>query len=252
MEILFVYVALLIHVVLHERAHAVAMRKAGVRVVEAGLGMNLPPRKVFTDRRGFRWSISPWLVGAYVKPHADDFDKLRNGPYAQAAWQFNAGVVTNLVLGLGALALAGALGGSLIRAAIMAVLAAASWAWRKQVAAYIIPAIGPVLLGWFLWSIFRAVNSGAVIGMTGMGEIAPASLGLADVLRVFGVIGVALAMLNAVPLMPLDNGQVWDRLLHRWFGHKAAHVWMAAGVGVMGATILYAVFSDLLNLAGVW
>jgi membrane-associated protease RseP (regulator of RpoE activity) len=61
MSILIVYLLLLVHIVLHEAGHAYAMRKAGVRAVEAGLGLAFPPQFSFATRKGFRWTLSVWL-----------------------------------------------------------------------------------------------------------------------------------------------------------------------------------------------
>lgn len=252
MSILVLYLALLVQVVLHEAGHMYAMRKAGVRVVEAGLGlMGLPPKLTVTDRTGFRWTLSPWLLGAYVKPHDDDWSKIENGPYKSAAWQFNAGIVVNLGLGCAGLAAGHALQGHLVIAAGWALGAVLTAAFPKAIAAYAIPAAGPLALALFLWVFARAVNAGEVVGITGLAQAAPASLSLPVALRLFGALGLAIALLNAVPLVPTDNGRVWDRLLHGWFGHRTARVFQTVGISLMGAIIVYAVLTDLLNIAGM-
>src|SRR5437667_292005 len=60
----------LAHLVLHEGAHALALREYGIPIREAGLGMPFPPRIVLkpTRRRPFALSLSPWIVGASVVP----------------------------------------------------------------------------------------------------------------------------------------------------------------------------------------
>jgi hypothetical protein len=184
-----------------------------------------------------------------VRPHADDWAKIEKAPYREAAWQFNAGIVINL--GLGCLGAAGghALQGHLLVAAGWTLGAVLTAAFPKIVAAYVFPAIGPFALIFFLWSFAGSVNAGATVGITGMAEVAPANPTLSVMLRLFGVLGLAIAVLNAVPLMPLDNGRVWDRLLHGWFGHRVARVFQTTGISLMGTVTLYAVFTDVLNIA---
>lgn len=248
MKILVVYLLLIAQVVLHEYWHARALRAAGVRVVEAGLGMALPPRYVHTTRSGFRWSVSIWLLGAYVRPHKDDWKKIEQAPYTQAAWQFNAGITINLVTGLLALGLAHLINGRLLSAAVLLGTGIVAAFTQKQIAAYVMPAIGPLALALFAWVFARTVNAGESAGMLGMATLAPPALTPAAMLSLFGALGLALALLNAVPLAPLDNGRVWDRLLTTWFGPKIAQAAMALGFGVVGAVTVYAVGCDIVTL----
>lgn len=246
MNIAIVYLFLLAHVVLHEYWHVRAMRGAGVRVVEAGLGLPLPPKFTHTDRRGFRWTISPWLVGAYVQPHHDDWKKIEKAPYAQAAWQFNAGIAINLITGLLAAGAAALLRGRPVAGTLMLAGGILCLLAQKKIAVYLIPAIGPAALAFFAWSFVDTVNTGGSAGLTGIATLAPAHLSLTALLNLYGALGLALALLNAVPLAPMDNGRVWDRLLTDWFGPKVARATFSVGFGLIGAVTVYALGSDLV------
>ncbi len=250
MGTLFAYVAVLIHVVLHEFGHVAAMRETGIRVVEAGIGWDLPPTKVFTTRSGFRWRISPWLVGAYVRPHPDDWAKMSAGPYSQAAWQFNSGIVINLAWALGALGAASMLRGHLTAAcAVATVSALVVWA-RRQVAAYLIPAVGPLALLFCAWGLIRSIGRGDTLGITGVAAagIAPSDLSFISALEVFAAIGFVMAIINAAPLMPLDNGHVTHRLLRRWAGDRFADRYMKVGVITIIVLAGFALLTDVINM----
>lgn len=143
-------------VVAHEAAHAVAFRRAGVRVAEIGFGAPFPPRITLepTPRRPFALALSVWLVGAYVRPHEDDRERLHGLPYGDRAWINGSGIVVNLVLGLAMVVPVAVVGGRWGTAAVASGVAVLLWAVRRVFVAYVVPVLVLPVLGLFVWLTF--------------------------------------------------------------------------------------------------
>lgn len=233
-------VALLVGLAVHEAAHALVMRKLGVRVVEAGLGLPIWP-VLRIRRNGFTWTVSPWLLGAYVKPADDDQDKLEALPYRDASWYLNAGVVANLLLAAGLYAVTAE---TIRRAVIAGSLASVVWLARRWIAAAILPALAIpalVFIGYALAYSWSHGSSG--VGYAGLLDIAPHDpIGAA---RFVASMSLSLAVLNTIPVFPLDNAKVVNRLIHQWVGCRTARTFQSVGQVLIAVTIAAAVTSDV-------
>lgn len=238
--------SLLIALTVHEAAHALALRTFGVPISRAGLGLPFPP--VWTvparGRRTFALTVSPWLVGAYVQADERQEERLDALPYRDKAWHLNAGIVANLILGFGMLAISAAATGRPLRAAVLTVLAAACWFGRRILAAYVAPAVAVpalVFMGWALAQSWADGETGA--GYAGLVDLVPS--GVVGAVEFVGVISISIAILNALPLFGLDNGRVVDLLLSRWLGRRAVTAYRGVGMALVAASLLLAIGSDV-------
>lgn len=245
MGIVLLVVSLLVQVAAHEAGHAMMLRRYGFAIEKIGLG--------FGPSTGFRWRgvqcrIAPVLLGAYVQPTENDMERIRTGSFRRLAVIMNMGAIVNLVIASACLSMVAFLGDHLLvgpGALVVTVLIVLGY---EIVAAYVIPAIGPVLLGVLLYGMGKAIAHGAVTGLTGLSALVPADLTLISVLWMNFLIGAAL-FLNATPLGGLDGGHVWMRILHDRFGHGVAIRITVIGAGVLIAMIGYSIVRDLINIA---
>ena len=249
LTIVLLVASLIFALVTHEYAHYRAMRADGIRVVSAGLGLPIPPM-LRVKRRGIEWTLSPWLLGAYVSPDYDDFHRMEHHtPYRRLAWHYGAGVTTNLGLGY-ALLCVHAISESWPAAGVYAALAAACYLFRHQVAAYIQPALALPVVGMLAYGLSLSWQKGQTgFGYAGLGDIVPEHLTGWSVAWLFGVISLCAGLLNLLPLYPMDNGRVVDHLLRRWFGNMTSRRFQQVGSAIALLTLAVAVGSDVWAIA---
>lgn len=201
-------------VALHEWGHAHAMRRSGIYVDEAGIGVPIPPRITLYRRskpRPFRFIITPWLVGAYVKPPEKDEDRIEALPYRNFTWIMGSGVVINFVFGGALVALSGALTGRWLLALISAAAAVVIWIIRRPFAAYVMPVLALPLLGFIIWTIVGA--TGKPQGPLGVVRLLELATTFPSALLLAGVMSVSMGLFNTVPVFPLDGGRIFMRAL---------------------------------------
>lgn len=249
MAILLVVLSFLIAIVVHETFHALAMRRDGIKVVAAGLGLPIKPLFGHTYR-GVRWTISPWLLGAYVQPSTKDFERMEEEmPYRTVAWHYNAGIVGNFLLAAACYTIAAAGTGHPVHALAGLGVGIVIWIFRRQIAAYVLPAVAVPLFVYFCWSLFHRITEGQQIaGMSGLSSMTPSSLSLSVFLFLLADISLFLGVVNAVPFFPMDNARCCSHLITRWFGGRTAEVFQLSGLGVLGVLTLVGVFTDLLTV----
>jgi membrane-associated protease RseP (regulator of RpoE activity) len=211
-------------VVAHEIAHAVAMRRLGIRVAEVGLGLRIWPRVTLpaTPRRPFALSMSPWLVTAFVRAHDEDEVRIRTMAYRDSAWIFGAGIWTNIGFGTTALAVAELVQERWVSAVAFAVLTTLLWSVRRGFAAYVLPVLVlPMtgLFGWVVVDMFRHPSS----EFTGnLADVLPSSPSAA--LTTAAVVSLALGFGNVMPFAPLDGGRIVIEIVRRRFGSRATRI----------------------------
>lgn len=240
---------LLTHLVAHEAAHALVLRRLGGDIKEAGLGLPFPPRirvKVPSGRADGRRlvvSLSPWLLGAYVVPDDDSVRLTETAPYRERAWFLGAGVVANLVLTNVALVAIAAMNGAWWSAAAVAGATALLWAGRKLLTAYM-PWLGVPVLALLAWLMARSFGQPA--GPAATAELLSRADGPQSVLVLSAAVGLSLALFNCVPVYPFDGGRVMDAVLQGRFGQKVSERFRGATAAVAVGFILYTLVSDLL------
>lgn len=211
-------------VVAHETAHALAMRRMDIRMVEIGLGLRFWPRLTLpaTSRRPFTLSLSPWLITAYVQMHPDDEDRISRLTYRDAAWISGAGIIVNLVLGIASLAVAGLAQGQWLLAAVCGFMATLLWLGRRGFVAYIVPALALPMTGLFVWIFVDMYSQTAPQVVGNLTDVLPNSP--ISALTAAAVVSLVLGLGNLLPFAPLDGGRIVIDILHRRFGSRAKHI----------------------------
>lgn len=250
--IVLLVIALAAAVVVHEGAHALALRRLGFPIDEAGIGLPIPPQGRFhVPRIPFTVTVSPWLLGAYVKAHPDDQEEIDALPYRDKAWFMNAGIIANLLAGGAIAAVTAALHGRALVAVLLAAAVAGTWIGRRLLAAYVVPALALPLL---IWLVGQVAGTSISAGNTGFGyaslaNTAPQHTGPVEALAFIGAVNLALAALNALPLFGLDNGKVVGEVLRRWAGARSVRIYEAAGLSLVLLSLVAAIASDVWALA---
>jgi membrane-associated protease RseP (regulator of RpoE activity) len=205
-------------IVAHEAGHYVAMRRAGVRIVSAGIGFPFPPtftvyRKRNPDGTVTKFQLSPWVLGAFVRADDRDEKRIDELPYRQFTWMMGSGVVINLVLGAVFIGIGALMIGNWTGFLVYLAAATLLWLGRRLVAAYLVPVLGLPALGLMLWGTALAVAEHSQVGILGTARMfsMAESASLAFVLA--GLLSAALGILNMVPLFPFDGGRIFSRVL---------------------------------------
>lgn len=247
MTILWLIIALLVAVSVHESAHALALRKLGIPIDKAGLGLPFPPVLTIRTRRlPFAFTLTPWLLGAYVSVDRDQQKRIDALPYRDWAWFNNAGIVANLITAGVVLAGVSALSGRFAVASVAAAVAVVLWFARKAVAAYVLPALAVPILALVVWSLIGSWKAGDPgVGLVSMAHGMPAHGDLLDMVAMVGIINLSVAALNTAPLFGLDNGKVVGRVLERFAGEVAVTIYEWFGIAVVAVFLLGAFGSDL-------
>lgn len=238
---------LLATVVAHEAAHALALRRLGIPIVEAGLGLPLAPRIVFAPRgrRTFRLSLSPWLIAAYVQPDPKREGDIARLPYRDRTWFEGAGIVANLLIGLVAIAGVFGLRERWWLAVALLVAACGTWVFRRALCAYVLPVAGLaalVFLGQGVVLLF-----GEPSGPVGLARMMAVSSG-ETALLLAGVMSLSLAILNMAPLFPFDGGRIASTVLETVSTARVAARFRVASGAVAVCFLLYVLVGDLVWL----
>jgi Zn-dependent protease len=225
----------------HEAGHAFALRRYGVPIVEAGLGLPYGPRLILqpTRRRPFRLSFSLILVGAYVTPDEERAKELERLPYIDQAWWAGAGVAVNIVTGATVGAALCATNGRWTATAVFAAVAVAVAALPRHFCAYVVPALSVPVLGFLLWSL--TTTGGEPSGPVGVGRALNVSTPFGAFATAAGI-ALSIGLFNMIPIFPFDGGRIARLLALRWGGNRADKAFQAAGtllaLGLLGYLIL--------------
>ena len=236
----------MIGLVVHEIAHALAMKKLGIPVQEAGLGIpvdlqltiagkririSLPKLAAMRLKNGLTLSIHPLMLGAFVQESEEGSKRLEELPYREKAFVYGAGAASNLWLGmlmwfitLGALVSAGAMTtnpGAVIVMASVGFSVILLSRYIVSISAYIVPFLGfymleILFLSWLANDSITALLMAPLVTMIHMmgaiqlNEVAKLIMGIGFLGT---VINFSLALFNALPLMPLDGGHIAEAIL---------------------------------------
>lgn len=231
----------------HEAAHALALRGFGIPIVQAGLGISLPPRLTFkaTPRKPFKLVVSPWLLGAYVMPHPDYQEQIDGLRYRDAAWFAGAGIAANIVIGCGLFAALDLFEGRFVWAAGYGAAAVLTWVARRPLVAYVMPVLGVAVVGFVAYLL--ATTVGQDQGPIGIAKVlVVSSPTMALVAAAAG--SLALGTLNLLPLFPFDGGRLWDLILRQWAGPRVVNAFRGAGLVCALALTAYSFGADVVNL----
>lgn len=260
--------------IIHELSHAIAMWRNKVEIAEIGLGLPLLPFRLSIKFRKIRFSVYPLLIGAFVRPAAED--ELEKLPFSKQLKIYWSGPFANLLTGLICfpiyyfvvfshyifsgphiispfyvfpiieLFLIVFIGGILIYLPFRLKNA------KFRPASFLIPMFGIVIYGLIVWSIASGgLNSlmgpiGAVAELPDM--FLTFELGF---FLVFIVLSVAIGFFNILPLPPLDGGKIMTAFLKtKGTLPKDIKLLNFAGTALITALICAATIQDIFRLLG--
>lgn len=212
---------------IHEFGHAVAARLCGVpvKLFSIGMGPGLKFKNVPIVRELI---ISPLVIGGYVL--------LDDEVLAQ-----KSALKRFIVLISGML-------GNVLTAIVLFVLAGKSLLWS------IVVSFQLWLGGWFMFADLlgsgKISASESVAGPVGIAQIMTGDL--LPYVAVLAFINIAVAMMNILPLPPLDGGQILVVFLEKIIGKKRAakahKVLTVIGIVLLFALLIYATSNDISRL----
>lgn len=239
-------------VILHEYGHARAMRKAGHPIIAAGIGLPFHPRLTIKARGKRTWdfTLSIWLIGAYVRNSDEQNDAIDKLPYRQFSWICGCGIIVNFILGFALLSLYSALQGHPVSAFITGLIAGLFYVLRRPAASYLVPLVGPAALALVAWStIFLTVENmgdgdAKYMGPIGIGQVL-VSHNLAEAILLAGAVSVSVGIFNSIPLFPLDGGQIATRIARNCFGERGEKIVGVTGFALAAALFAYVILFDV-------
>lgn len=248
---------------IHEGGHFLVMRRLGVPIKGVGFGLNIGPslryrrKPTSEDPHPIEWRLHLIPIIAYVEPSAEGHRRIQELPYRDQTWVYNVGVIAGLATGYLFVAVSLLIDGHPAAAGIRAAIALAIWLLRRPLAAYLLPTVGAAValafIGWSVAVVFHELGV-TKMGFIGFGETAAQimqgnSSGLSSFFDLMGLVSLAIALVNMLPLFGLDNGRAVDLVLkHAGVSPRVRNVFQAFGVGAVAALMALTVGSDLLNL----
>lgn len=264
MHIVLSLLGISIALIVHELAHAEAMRKYGIRITRIGFGIplpGLPPIFRWQSRKrylGAEIKVNHLPLGAYVTP-ADD-SRIDELPLRARLEIYGAGLLWNVLLAIGCFMLFflqppwSKLARVLTVDAVFAVFGFALWRFR-QAFFRLTPILCLVVVGFSIYSsISGAASISQGLGETFGGPVAVIETGargiknLADSIVWLGSVSLMLFLMNGLPFLPFDGGRIAEALLvKRWSSFQP--VLRTFGLIVTLGLFLLVIGSDLARLA---
>lgn len=233
-------------IIVHEAAHAIVLRSLGIRVVEFGIGMFAPRLRFALPRSDVTVSVSPWLLGAYVRPDPAQEHQMRVLSYRDSTWYAGAGIVVNLVLGGALLAVIALFDGRTLHALITGACTALVWWFRRWFCSYVLPVLGVPILVWTVFMLAHGLGEPqGPVGAVDMVTTELMNVSPVHAISVLGALSVAIGVINILPLYPLDGGRIASAALQRLIGTRAADIFQDATVVLSLGLMVYAVASDV-------
>ncbi|OGZ61818.1 MAG: hypothetical protein A3H51_00240 [Candidatus Spechtbacteria bacterium RIFCSPLOWO2_02_FULL_38_8] len=244
--VLFIIV---LNLIAHEMAHAVAMSHYGIEIDKAGIGIPIPGLTFKWKPKFLRFplTISPLVLFAYVKTTEAGNEKLKKLPYKDRAVIYSSGALTNMVIAL--LLLPAFLifvmrldftFNSVILFTIIASVVSAIFfiagLFNRRIRYFICscaaPVIGVAMFGLLLYLIlppfvqnfhYAITHAGASEGgstsVAGPAQILKIATNLKHTTSAFilgFLVSSGLALTNLLPIYPLDGGQTSLAFLERY------------------------------------
>ncbi|MFA6097755.1 MAG: site-2 protease family protein [Candidatus Paceibacterota bacterium] len=225
----------------HELGHFEVARRFGIKATKIGVGFKIPRMawlSVSKKIRGVEVSLNPILAGAYVNIDSDEVDKL-DSVFKKIAI-YAAGPLVNLFSGIALLTLAMIMRGAGLLEAFTGVVA------NTVMAIISLPQV---------FSNFSSMkeNLAGPIGIMNLmsGESVPS--GVAPLMFFFvllGALSIGFAIMNLIPLVPLDGGRIFLVISERVFGKNMAFrilriAYVLLSLAAFIALIGFAILNDL-------
>lgn len=256
----------------HEGAHAYYMWRAGVPIRRAGLGFPVKPMLTWQPKfLPFPVTLSWFLIGAYVEPTEEGNEKITRLPHKERSLIYGGGVIWNLTTGAFAgilwIVLSALKAGSTPSTqgwtilGVCAGIIIVTLAFKRFIAAYLLPILGTLALLYvifvFLPDIFAtapadpgggATGGGELMGPVGIVQLGSTFTALLERIYFFAILSLNLALLNMMPMMPLDGGRIVNVPIARRFGNRAASIHTALTLLPILLLMAFAIFGDFARL----
>lgn len=250
---------LLLNLILHEAAHAIAMRKYGVEIKKAGIGFPIKPYLTIRGFFSFPLTISPFLLGAYVEPTLDGEEKIKSLPYRDRAVIFGVGVIANLLVALVMIGIFFINEGNIANPLLYGFLAAgvvtgfALVKLARLLCGFVIPVIGLAALVLTVYSVaisnpLSQEETQALVGPIGIVGMILGSTTFEDILEISFVISIGIALVNMLPIFPFDGGRIAEAIMQKFFGERVASVFKNFSYGLIILLIIVAFAGDIAHL----
>lgn len=214
--VIFIVLILLVMAV-HELSHGMIMRKYGIKVPEAGLGLPIPHLPSLSIRVSptFTFKIHPFLIGAYVRPAEEE--RIEKLFYPEKAHIYGAGIIANFIMGflmimpwmiVKIVKQPETWAANLPVLLVMMLLIFILWKFSGKISAYVFPFLGVVMTGYLVWSIISAGVGESLMGPIGLVTMAFGFTSFYQVMMWGALISVGFAMMNLLPFLPLDGGRI--------------------------------------------
>jgi membrane-associated protease RseP (regulator of RpoE activity) len=242
------FLLLLICIAVHEFGHAYAILRQGIKVKEIGLG--IPTWKYL----GFNFDAPSWLpcekvgfhillVGGYTKPAEGQEEKLNELGYWDYANIMGAGIWANflmaIVVGIILVLFFSELTvkQSTSIALALSVLTLVLWFGQKLFTGIIFPALAPATL-YLFYLVFTSDSAASGGGPIEVFKQVGSKSNWYESLIFISDISFSLALLNSLPILPLDGG----RLYHYLIGKVSRTAQLAYLTGSLIVALLLIVF----------
>jgi len=217
-------ILVVIGIFLHEYGHLYAMHQHGIKVSELCIGVPIPKLTVqFRSKFCFGTLVrfSPVLLVGYVYPESkEEYDQLDFRPNLEIS---AAGIITSLAYGALTFAVACLIRNNLLQFAGFLLTAIVMMALRKILSIYLLPIISLTAFGLvpsFLTYVFRTIPDAGRETADILAKLNVASFDKAFVWA--AIFSIALALLNLIPLMPLDGGKLISACIKKWLSPMLA------------------------------
>lgn len=251
------FLLLLLCVVVHEFGHAFAMIRCGIKVKEIGIGFKT------SEYLGFSIKAPSWLpcerlgfhlllLGGYTVPADDQVEKLKTISYWDYANIMGSGIWANLLMAL-AVSVILVLTSPLFpnertwkALGLITVIGVALWFGQRIFTSVIFPLLG-VFSIYVMYSIVSLYGSASVGGPVEIAREVANQTTFVDSLLMILNISVSLALLNSLPISPMDGGKLYANIIGK-ISPTAERVFTMSGTLVFLILILLILGKDFIGL----
>lgn len=254
---------IILSLVAHELGHAWAMHSVGVKFTEIGLGIPIPyvPHLRFTMKRRDGEPLAVCfhllILGAYVKMPDEELPRIEAMPYKDQSFIFGAGVLANLLFTGVMLMIADLffLGWPIAKTIthwhflLVLGITLLLIVGRKFFCRYVVLTVGVAMVGLVIWSLTKdpLKSLAGPVGIVRMVSSLSVSVGMA--INMAAVVSLALATCNALPLVPLDGGQIVQCiLLKAGVGKIGMRAYQLVSAALFIALVILAFSVDFINI----
>jgi membrane-associated protease RseP (regulator of RpoE activity) len=264
MNFLLVFVLVVVSIIIHELAHAIAMHKYGIAIKEISLGLGklfrLGPFRHPKFFGGAGVYATPLLLGASVSPYPTEYKRMEDMPLATRLDVYCAGPWSNIIFGIILLFTYGLITPgfrtSLFQTLLGLVLLLLIWCTynrhlRKLINHIVLPSIGMALLVFVVCGLLSAPTE--TVG----GPIMMASstrqyvTGLSAAIFAGAFFSISIGIFNLLPLFPLDGGRIVKAYLETFNFHGFAMSYSVVSGMAFGGLIIWAFGCDILRVLGI-